>query len=403
MVLPLPNGHSQSIDEALIRRCKTQAMSLGWKFVFFLPSIARVEFRVTHSVPTASVDVKGFIYMNPEFAAKLLDTELQFVVAHELMHLLMLHHERRGDRNSFLWNIACDLIINRTLKNLADKVGSTLFKMPAEVIIADEDQAELTAEQLYSEIPEPLQWLKDAFENGVVPVGQGCGPTGDEDSILRRQWRECAIQSQVMGRQAGTHEGNMLADLLDVPSPKVRWSEVLRGALHRAIAEAGRDDVSWHRRSRRSNTEIILPGGITYRCKAVVVIDTSGSMSDDDLSQCVAETTAIVNHCRVPVFLVAHDDAVQEACWIRPGARSMVHTSIKKRMKGRGGTSFIEAYERVEQEPGKFNVLVHLTDGEICDGWPDRPSSVRRLIVALVGSANKQDVPENARVIEVEV
>jgi predicted metal-dependent peptidase len=359
--------------------------------------------------------------MNPDFAGTLKDTELQFVIAHELMHLLMLHHDRRANRDPLRWNIATDLIINRTLKTIGDSAGAGSITMPKEGIIANEDQAEMTAEQLYSELPEPPQWLKDAFSEGMVPVGQGCGPEkgdgngGDGDKEddegagpaptedqLRRQWRECAAQSQLAGRQAGTTEGNLLADLLDIPDPKVRWSEVLRGALYRAIAEAGRDDVSWSRRSRRSTTDIILPGGITYRCKATVVIDSSGSMSDEDLSRCVAETTSIVNNCRVPVFLVVHDHAVQEACWIRPGAKAAVHSSVKKRMKGRGGTSFVEAYQRVEDEPGKFNVMVHLTDGEVGD-WPDRPSSVRRLVVALVGSANEAECPSDARVIEVEV
>lgn len=416
-----------AVAEALIRRCKAQAMSLGWKFPFFLPSIARIEFRVDTRRPTACVDLRGRIYINPDFAATLKDSELQFVIAHELMHLLMLHHDRRGHRDPLRWNIATDLIINRTLKNVSDAAGAGAFTMPKNEkgdvgIIADENQAEMTAEQLYSEIPEPPQWLKDLFSQGAVPVGHGCGPekdggngddadkdekdgdgAGKTEDQMRREWRECAAQSQMAGRQAGTQEGNMLADLLDVPPPKVRWSEVLRGALYRAIAEAGRDDVAWTRRSRRSTPEIILPGGITYRCKAAVVIDTSGSMSDEDLSRCVAETTAIVNNCRVPVFLVAHDHAVQEACWIRPGAKSQVHSSIKKRMKGRGGTNFDEAYERVDEEPGKFNVLVHLTDGEIYGEWPDRPATVRRLVVALVGSANKTDVPADARCIEVEI
>jgi predicted metal-dependent peptidase len=416
------NGKRAPIDPevaaALVKRCKAQAMSLGWKFPFFLPPIARVEFRACNRTSTACVDLQGIVRVNPAFAAKLKDSELQFVIAHELMHPLMLHHDRRGHRDPLRWNISTDLIINRTLQNVADQAGAGSFSMPMDDkgkpigIIANEDQAEMTAEQLYGEQPEPPQWLKDAYAAGMVPVAQGCGiepgePGNDQGEVktadqLKREWRECAAQAQMSGRQAGTAEGNLLAELLDVPPPKVRWSEVLRGALYRAIAEAGRDDVAWSRRSRRSTCEIILPGGITYRCKASVVIDSSGSMSDEDLARCVAETTSIVNNCRVPVFLVVHDHVVQEACWIRPGAKSMVHANIKKRMKGRGGTSFDEAYARVEKEPGKFNTMVHLTDGEVYD-WPDRPASVRRLVVALVGSASKANVPADARMIEVEL
>lgn len=404
-----------AVSEALVKRCKAQAMSLGWKFPFFLPAIARVEFIASVRMTTAAVDLKGRIWVNPEFAGTLKDPELQFVIAHEVLHLLLLHGDRRAHRDPLKWNIANDLIINRTLKNVADNAGAGAFQMPKVGIIADDDQAELTSEQLYNDIPEPSQAMKDAYAAGAIPVAQGCGvendqgegPGADEASReetqrLQREWRETSAQSQLAGRQAGTSEGNMLADLLDIPPPKVRWSEVLRGALYRAIAEAGRDDVAWSRRSRRSTQEIILPGGITYRCKAAVVIDSSGSMSDDDLSRCVAETTAIVNNCRVPVFLVVHDHAVQEACWVRPGAKSQVHSNIKKRMKGRGGTSFDEAYERVEKEPGKFNVMVHLTDGEV-GSWPNRPASVRRLVVALVNSSSREGAPDDARIIEVEV
>ncbi len=420
------NGKRAPIDPevaaALVKRCKAQSMSLGWKFPFFLPSIARVEFRACNRTSTACGVLRGIVRFSPTFAAKLKDAELQFVIAHELMHPLMLHHDRRANRDPLRWNLSTDLIINRTLQNVANNAGAGSFTMPKDDqgkpigVIANEDQAEMTAEQLYSEQPEPPQWLKDMFAAGDVPVGQGCGiepgdgQDGDDqpgqekltDDQLKRQWRECAAQSQMAGRQAGTQEGNMLADLLDVTPPKGRWSEVLRGALSRAIAEAGRDDVSWNRRSRRSTTDIILPGGITYRCKASVVIDSSGSMSDEELARCVAETTSIVNNCRVPVFLVVHDHAVQEACWIRPGAKGAVHANIKKRMKGRGGTSFNEAYARVEKEPGKFNVMVHLTDGEVYD-WPDRPPSVRRLVVALVGSSSRDQVPADARCIEVEL
>jgi predicted metal-dependent peptidase len=279
----------------------------------------------------------------------------------------------------------------------------------------------LTAEQLYADIPDPPAEMRAAFEAGTIPVGQGCGvddgtdPNGNPDpddpdgqeaktpDQLKRDWQECAVQCQMQGRQAGDVAGNMLADILDVPDPLVRWSEVLRGALLRAIAEAGRDDVSWRRRSRRSTVEFILPGGVNYRCKAAVVIDASGSVDDEALARCTAETTAIVNHCGVAVFLVVHDHAVQSATWIRPGVKSKVHQDIKKEMKGRGGTSFDEAYDRVQEEGEKFNVMVHLTDAEIGGVWPPRPSSVRRLVVALVGSACKDNCPPDARVIEVEI
>jgi len=310
--------------------------------------------------------------------------------------------------NSYLVH-NCDAIWNATLKKIAAAGSITPL---ADMIYADEDQQEWTVEQLYQEMPDPKVAIVDLSQ---IAVGNGCGACSPEEGPgsgetggrteagWRRLWREVAAQAQLRGRDApsGLDAGNILARALEPPMPRVRWSEVLRQQFSQALSEAGKDDVSWLRRSRRSTPEIILPGGVTYRCRAAVAIDTSGSMSDEDLARAVAETAAIVNHTHVPTFLVVHDVEVQEACWLRPGGRAAVVSQVQKRLKGRGGTSFDAAYKRVEREGGKFNVLVHLTDG--CVGsWPEKPPSVRRLVVALLGYASDALVPKDARVIRVE-
>jgi predicted metal-dependent peptidase len=398
-------------NAALVKRCRANAFQLGWKIPFFLAPLAHIEFRADQRIRTACVHLNGVIRVSPAFAETLKDPELQFVIAHEMMHLLLLHHDRRGHREPNRFNVATDLIINRTLKNVADKAGAGSFTMPKVGIIADDDQAEMTAEQLYQTLPDQPQL--NGLDPAQIQVGNGCGALpSDGDSVslnqatieaLKRRWRETAAQAQMQGRDAGTLEGNILADALDLPQPKVRWQEVLRGALSRAREEAGKDDVTWSRRSRRSTPEIILPGGTTYRCKGAVVIDSSGSMSDEDLARAVTETEAIVNHMGVPVFLVVHDHCVQAAVWIKPGGRGAVRAQIQKRIIGRGGTSFDEAYAVVEAEPTKFNVMVHATDGEIYGTWPNKPPSVRRLVVALLGSKSKADIPHDARVVDVEI
>lgn len=410
--------------DQLFARCKACAMALGWKFPFFFPAIARVIFIGDKNTPTASVDLHGKIRVGLAFAATLSDPELMFVIAHEIMHLLLLHADRRGHRDPLQWNIANDLLINHTLKRAADAAGSGwgVFAMPKVGIIATDAQAQLTSEQLYSELPPPTPQMRAAALAGHVPVGQGCGALDAADdgsgvdvdpelseaeaSSLRRQWREVAEQAKAQGRDAGknagTSPGNILADILEVPLPKVRWAQVMRGALNRAVSEAGYDDVSWSRRSRRSTTFITLPGGITHRCKAAVVIDTSGSMSDEMLQRCVSETAAIVNNTRVPVFLVVHDHQVQASAWLQPGGRGQVIRHINKHMKGRGGTDFTAAYALVD-EKGPFNVMVHLTDGEV-GLWPPKPKTTRRLVVALLENDSESIcAPAHTRIIEVEL
>lgn len=414
---------TDALAEETLRRCRQQATALAWKVPFFLPIQAQVEFVATRDVPTACVDMRGKILVNPDFAAKHTDNEIAFIVAHEMMHPLLLHHARRGERDPLKWNIATDKIINRTLSQIASLLGAGMaderapLRVPSSALMADYAQESWSAEQLYAAESEPSEEQRRAHEQGQLGVGQGCGPVapmpgnGDadgedvepsEDATLRRRWHECAVACQMQGREAGSVAGKLLADAIEPPQPKVSWAQVLRGALHRALSEAGRDDVSWQRRSRRSTPEILLPGGITYRCRAAVVIDTSGSMSDAVLGRVLAETVQVVNHVRVPVFLVVHDYVVQWAGWVQPGTKTNVTESVKKRFLGRGGTSFDEAYVRVGKESGKFNVLVHMTDGEV-GTWPARPANVRRLIAALTPSPMRGPVPEEARVIDIEL
>jgi predicted metal-dependent peptidase len=302
--------------------------------------------------------------------------------------------------------------------------------MPKEGLLATDAEAELTSEQLYADEPDPPENMQELFRNGMIGATAGCGAseepgagTGEDpspqkqntdgdgdgepksDSSLRRQWREVAAQAQLQSRDHGDLAGQILADLLDVPPPKVRWEQVLRGAVSRATTEAGVDDVSWSRRSRRSTPQIILPGGVTRKCRVAVVIDTSGSMSDDQLARCVSETTAIVNNTGIPIFLVVHDVEVHADCWIHPGNRGSVHKKINSKMIGRGGTDFDDAYNRVANERGRFSAMVHLTDGGVGE-WPQRPSNVRRLVVALIATDAEHVTdlaPADARIIEVEL
>ena len=50
------------------------------------------------------------IYVNPSVGLN--REEWIFVLAHELLHVGLRHDERRGYRDPYLWNVACDYVIN---------------------------------------------------------------------------------------------------------------------------------------------------------------------------------------------------------------------------------------------------------------------------------------------------
>ncbi|GGN05412.1 hypothetical protein FHR83_001402 [Actinoplanes campanulatus] len=52
----------------------------------------------------------GEIYVNPR--RSLSEEEWRFVLAHELLHVALRHADRVGGRDPYLWNVACDFVIN---------------------------------------------------------------------------------------------------------------------------------------------------------------------------------------------------------------------------------------------------------------------------------------------------
>ena len=48
--------------------------------------------------------------------------EIEFVVAHEILHMVFDHIGRREDRNPMIYNISADYIVNNTL--VRDRIGT---------------------------------------------------------------------------------------------------------------------------------------------------------------------------------------------------------------------------------------------------------------------------------------
>jgi len=70
----------------------------------------------TRTVQTMSVNGE-WIKFNPDFVDELNPDELKGVVAHEVMHVAMMHHLRRKGREQFPWQLATDNAINHVLKD----------------------------------------------------------------------------------------------------------------------------------------------------------------------------------------------------------------------------------------------------------------------------------------------
>jgi predicted metal-dependent peptidase len=103
-------GGWQMIEQKL-SRARTQLLL---NQPFFGTLSLRLKLVRMPSFPTMATDGRRLVY-NPAFVEKLTPAELEGVLAHEVIHVALAHHCRRGERDATLWNRAADYAINPIL------------------------------------------------------------------------------------------------------------------------------------------------------------------------------------------------------------------------------------------------------------------------------------------------
>ena len=210
---------------------------------------------------------------------------------------------------------------------------------------------------------------------------------------------------------AAKHPGSIPGGLVEraeavlAPS-KLPWRQVLSSAIRRAVAiRQGDFDATWSRRNRRRPSvelapgrNVVVPGTFSPTPTLAVVRDTSGSMSEAELSEAAIEIEGIAKQVGVRGrdLRVLDTDTEVAATGDYRGA-----TSIQE-VAGRGGTDMgagIEAATKLRPLP---NAIVVVTDG--FTRWPSHRPPVP-VVVCLVGDgaeAMRTQVPGWATVVVVD-
>lgn len=214
------------------------------------------------------------------------------------------------------------------------------------------------------------------------------GLTETEAHLIRRQVAQ-AIKSHVKSRGIGSVPGNWRRWADEILEPaKVPWTQELASTLRGQLSAAGVQDYSYGRPSRRRVRGVVLPAMRARRPKVGIVIDTSGSMGDDDVNKARGEVQGICRSHQAEVLVVTVDAAVQ--------TRQRVTNVRQVEIGGGGGTDM--GVGLAELEKAACDVIVVLTDGYT--PWPSKPTAART-IVCLLGQhrADASGVPSWARAI----
>ncbi|MET7334871.1 VWA-like domain-containing protein [Nonomuraea sp. NPDC005650] len=340
----------------------------------------------TSRVPTMAVDRHWRCYVSPAFVAATSVPELAGVWIHELAHVLRDHHGRADrlpatdQRDRLRVNVAQDCEINDDL--LADGLALPEGRMePAAFGLATGRLFEEYLPQLPPSVGcsdcgsgahgSPGDWeiTGDGGPGGVSTV---------EAEALRRHTAE-AMRAHRRNRGSLPAGWQRWAD--QILEPTVDWRRVLAGAVREAVAWAtGAVDYTYHRPSRRTAAlrGVVLPSLRRPLPVVAIVIDTSGSMGEDDLAAALAEVTGVLREVGVGgnrVTVLACDADVQTA--------ARVTSAQQVNLAGGGGTDMRVGITAALALPERPGVVIVLTDG--FTPWPEAPSS-SRLIAALIGA-----------------
>lgn len=332
---------------------------------------------------TTSTDARSFYY-NPAYIDALSLEQAQFVLANQALHCALSHFSRRQHRSRYRWDIACDHAINPLL------VEDGLTPPPGTLVL--ECYEGMTAEEIYPYIEE-----NDSDEPEEQPRydGDGSGDSREDSSggeqntsasdqsrgagqpqplsaaeqeSLSAQWQQrlagAAQQAQQAGKLGGLL-GRMVGELMQ---PKLPW----RLLLARYMTQYARDDYSYMRPSRREG-EMIFPSLRSAQADICVVLDTSGSISEQEIDEFMSEIDAIKGQLRARILLHACDTALAgEGPWLfEPWDEFRLPTTIQ----GGGGTDFRPVFEWISSQGREPDLLLYFTDaqGEFPQAEPTYP------------------------------
>ena len=333
-----------------------------------------------NSIPTMATDGAKVLY-NKDFVLSIQEPEIDFTRLHELFHKIMKHHLRIGNRNPTIWNFACDFVINPKVAELSyhGQHGnkSHVITMPKGGLY-DPKYKGKTEEWVYNDLEKNYD---------VVEIGGGSyklsPKDGKGDDIMPQGWgefkpstkstEEQAIESQEIDQQImsnasllkdiGQDSPSFVKSLLDkIKQSKVEWQDVLR----RFIGGDNSEDYSFRRVHRKTyhsygmfapSSEKIGVGDIVVAC------DTSGSVSDEELSQFLSEIRAISEDMHpTSVTVISCDSRIRHVERYEKGEEIKDLNS-----SGRGGTCVQPVFRYLEDENVQFDTLVYFSDMYIND------------------------------------
>jgi predicted metal-dependent peptidase len=373
----LTDEQLDAMDKEVYERIVTARVGLLLRHPFFGNMATRLKIQRADWLPTAAVDGRNLFY-NVQFFNAMNNKEIEFVVAHEILHMVFDHLERRHDRDPRLYNIACDYIVNNLLVD--DRIGSVPsivncfqdFKYrgwSSEAVYDDlyENADKISLEELGEMLDEHIDWEGDGDGEGKDAKGKGRPVyTKAEREAIKDEIKEAMIQA-AQSAGAGNTPAGVQRMIKELTEPKMNWREIIQQQIQSTV----KSDYTFSRPSRKGwHTGAVLPGmNFEETIDICIAIDMSGSIGNEQAADFLGEVKGIMEQYKdYRIKIWCFDTKVyNEDDFSADDGRDISEYEIA----GGGGTDFMCNWEYMKEHNITPKRFLMFTDGYAWDSWGD--------------------------------
>lgn len=309
---------------------------------------------------TAYTDQKRIVF-DPEFANRLSDDELKFIMLHELFHCVLTHCSRAKGKISLIYNIACDIVVNSIILDMLDLDDIVIDGNKAMHIAPDDREGkEHTTNEIYQMLiklsEEKVKDIyDDRFDSHAVWADLDLSSRQSEiwRANIKSASKSCSINGLPLSIKRYAKDINH--------NPKCNWKQLLHDYI-----QFDRSDYTYSIPDKRfAGGDVIMPSfqeeidGARVR-KLWAVVDTSASISNATLTDAMNEIYGALTQVDLEGWVSFFDTDVSE-----PVPFKSAEDLDKISPVGGGGTSFDIIFNSIGKYFSKERpeIIVILTDG----------------------------------------
>jgi len=353
----------------------------GRYFPFIVIPLSYARIIASEQAPTAGVDEKGTMVVNPAWWATLDVESKRYVTIHESLHVCLCHPFRSRGFNREAYNIAADGKVNYAITEA--NVSGVDYKNDGLVTLSTlATITRLRVEDLEKMSTEEIVKLLESCGN---PTGSEKGQSGTQDSFgddllngevygetvqegdysvnsprteedLKQAWKQLCQKAKAFAKQAGTMPASLERIVDEILEVKPPWQLTVRFGLRNSSTF----DSSFAYPHRRNDD---LPGPLDFKHTVWLLIDTSGSITEDEL-QCFMGIAKYESR-NASLRVLAWDAQAYEI--LKAERPREVASKIASKMKGGGGTVCLPVLQRVHKLMNTGDAVIMLSDGDIFD------------------------------------